>query len=731
MKVRLPDRYILIAMMLLLASTIEASEDGIGPADEQQRVYFDTDVAPILSRHGCNSSPCHGKAEGQNGFKLSVFGFDPPADYEAIVMDGRGRRVFPAAAEKSLLLTKATGVVPHGGGVRLSAKTTDYDVLRNWIESGARYIENPQKLVELRVSPDEKILAFGSEQPLRVTAVFDDGSHRDVTSLCRYRTNNEGMAEVSEEGVVKVGQSPGHVAIMAGFLDQMSIAQILIPNPHSADSPPDIQSLPTTDVNPIDNAINRRLSQLNIVASPRCDDATYLRRVSLDIIGTLPTASEARQFLDDTDPDKRVALVDTLLEREEYARYWSLKWSDLLRVDRQVLGHKDAYAYYKWIRDALATDLPVDDFARSVIAADGRLADHPAGTFFKAVPESGKRSSLLSQVFLGVRLECAECHHHPFDRISQNDYHGMRAFFEPVSIVSTSRGELVNVDGEPVAKHPRDGSDVPAHVLGQEPVGDTSDARDELARWMTSPDNPWFARNMANRLWAHFLGRGVIEPVDDLRETNPPSNPELLDVLTTILIDNSFDTKALIRSIVATEAYQRSTTPNATNERDNQNYSRATFKTMDAEVLMDAISQATDRPEKFPGHPLGIRAIDLWDSEAKHYFLNLFGRPLRKTSCECERIVETNVSQVLHVLNSGELQSKTAHPASRMSRLETSGRSAESIIEELYLTYFSRRPSAEELERVVAYFDRAESRQDAIEDLAWSLMNSQEFLFNH
>ncbi|MCP4191419.1 MAG: DUF1553 domain-containing protein [Planctomycetaceae bacterium] len=696
------------------------------------RRYFQTDVVPILSRHGCNSSGCHGKAEGQNGFKLSVFGFDSFADFHAIVREGRGRRIFAASPSRSLLLTKATGAVPHGGGVRLSPGTAEYEVIHDWISAGAQMDEEFPQLDRLELHPNERVVDFEATQQLRVIAFFDNGASRDVTGLTRFRSNHEGLAQVDEQGLIRVGSAPGQVTVMATFLKKMATVQLLIPNPVSvaADSPVE-KSLeePTTHV--VDRWVNHRLSQLNLTASRRADDSTFLRRVYLDVIGTLPTKSETVAFLKDQSKQKRMELVEQLLVRDEYTSYWSLKWSDTLRVDRQKLGYKDAFAYYKWIRDCFAENMPLDEFASAIVAAQGKLVEQPQGTFYKAVTESGERSSVLAQVFLGVRLECAQCHHHPFDRISQTDYHGMRAFFEPVKLVASSRGELIQSAGKAVVQHPRTGVDVPARALYEAPVSENESVRSQFAEWMTSPQNPWFARNIANRVWAHFMARGLVEPVDDLRPTNPPSNPELLDALAEHLIECDFDVKELIRLIVSSDAYQRGTSPNQSNERDEQNYSRAVFKRLDAEVLLDAICQVTDRPEKFAGNPMGIRAIELWDSGSKHYFLNLFGRPLRKSACQCERNVEANVSQILHVLNSKEMQKKITHPSGAVSRWATAVAQNGAVIEEMYLAFYSRYPTDEELDKAVVYCRKAESRKEALEDLAWSLMNSYEFLFNH
>jgi len=464
-----------------------------------------------------------------------------------------------------------------------------------------------------------------------------------------------------------------------------------------------------------------------------CDDATFLRRAHLDIIGTLPTAAETRRFLADESSDKRSQLADALLKRPEFADFWALKWADLLRVDRQKLGQRDAYAYYRWIREQFAANRPMDQFARALLTAEGPLDDAPAGHFYKVVSKPGEMANAVSQVFLGIRIACAECHHHPFDRWSQTDYYGMSGFFSQVSVRKGALGEMLLAEGNPGVKHPRTGESVQPYALGTEmpAAAPAGDRRRVLAEWFTAPENPWFARNLANRLVAHFLGRGVVEPVDDVRATNPAGNPALLDAVAKSLAESKFDLKQFIRTLTASRTYQLSATPNETNAQDEQNYSRALFKRLPAEVLLDAVSQVTGVPEKFDGVPAGARAIQLWDSQTQHYFLKLFGRPVRATACECERNSEASIAQVLHLMNSPALQAKLAHADGRMARLAAAQPDPERLAEELYLTFFNRLPTDAERQLARRHFAAHPNRQQAVEDLAWSLMNTMEFVFNH
>jgi hypothetical protein len=699
-------------------------------AAEARRFNFENDIVPLLSRFGCNSSGCHGKAEGQNGFKLSVFGFDPAADYAALTKEGRGRRVFPAAPEHSLLLMKVSGQVPHGGGVRIAAESAEFATLRDWIAAGLPFGSGSDpRVVAVRVEPRERLLAMHGRQQLRVVARYSDGRQVDVTAHARFQSNNDGLASVSASGQVTAGEVPGDVAVMASYMNAVDVFRALVPRSEPIDNYPAVG-----ETNFIDALVFRKLRQLNIVPSKQADDADFLRRVFLDVIGTLPTPDEARRFLGDTHPDRRTRLVDELLQRREFADYWSLKWADLLRVDRQALGHKHAYAYYRWIRNSFAANKPLDQFARELLTAEGPLQESGPASFYKVVAKPGDTASTLSQVFLGVRLACAECHHHPFDRWSQTDYYGMQAFFTPVNVRGVAGSEVLQASGEPLAKHPRTGETIPAHALGTDSPesAPTGDARRALADWMTAADNPWFARNLANRAWAHFLGRGLVEPVDDVRATNPPSNPELLDALARHLVENKFDFGQLVRAITASRVYQLSSRPNPTNERDEQNYSRALFKRVEAEVLLDMLSQATGVAEKFLGSPPGTRAIQLWDSKVPHYFLKLFGRPVRVSACECERNHEPSVAQVLHVLNAPEVQAKLGHEGGTVARLVREKTDDAALVEELYLTFYSRFPGEKEKAVALAYLRRdPEKRRQATEDLAWGMLNTLEFVFNH
>jgi hypothetical protein len=693
--------------------------------------HFENDIIPILSRGGCNSSGCHGKAEGQNGFKLSVFGFDPAADLVALVKEGRGRRILPSAPERSLLLRKMSGEMAHGGGARVRVGTPAYETVRGWIAAGTpRGAADAPRVETVRVEPRERILPFRGQQQLRVVARYSDGSERDVTDQARFQVNNDALARVDEDGLVSVGDIPGQAAVLASFLNVMDTFQLLVPRPERIDPYP---KLP--EHNFIDTLVHARLRKLQILPSDLCDDATFLRRACLDITGTLPTPDEARQFLADRHSDKRARLVDRLLERPEFADYQAMLWADLLRVERTALGNRQARAYHRWIRQSIADGVPFDRLARSIVTAEGPLSENPQAGFYKAVANKpGEAANSLAQVFLGVRIACAECHHHPFDRWSQTDYYGMTAFFSGLRIQKAGKEEELTVTGLASARHSRTGETILAHGLGEKSPEkrEPGDVREELAEWMTSPSNPWFSRNLANRVWSRFLGRGLVEPVDDVRATNPPSNPELLDALAKHVVETKYDLRALIRTITASRTYQLSTTPNATNERDGQNYSRRLLERVPAEVLCDMVSQVTGVPERFRGEAPGTRAIQLWDNKVPHYFLKVFGRPERTGSCACERVSEPSVAQVLHLFNAGEIQDRLSHADGTVARLVKKYPEDGPLVEELYLTFFARLPDEKERAAVLAHLKKNQAqRQQAAEDLAWSLLNTLEFAFNH
>lgn len=691
---------------------------------------FEQNIMPLLSRHQCNSSGCHGKAEGQNGFKLSVFGSDPDQDFEAVVREGRGRRVFAGSPENSLFVRKMSGGIFHGGGARIPPNHPDYITVLRWLDGGAMQTDPTRPaVVSIRMESPFATMSLQSSKKLLVFAKYGDGSEKEVTAHARFFSNHESLAGVDMHGLVTASNTPGEAAIIATYLNKTAVFRALLPRPASP------IRMDVTGGNWIDKPIVDKLTTLRIPPSGQCSDAEFCRRVYLDIVGVLPTPIQAREFLARPAANKRAELVNELLSRPEYADLWSLVWSDILRVDAQALGSKQAYAYYRWIHRGMEASKPLDVMAKEILSAQGALADHPEGSIFKVVTKPGEMAGAAAQVFLGVRITCAECHHHPFDKWSQEDYLGMQSFFTGVQFKNLGKKDVLIGGQTAPGTNPRAKAKVFAHALGQ-PVPDKQpqgDARIQLADWVTRPDNPYFARNMANRIWAHFMGHGLVEPVDDIRETNPPTHPELLDGLAKHLVNSRFDTRELIRAITSSQAYQRSSSPIPGNEGDEWNYSRFPLKGMLAEVLLDAISQATGVPEAFEGYPQGTRAVQLWDSRQKHYFLKIHGRPVRISSCSCERQKEGGVARVLHELNSPLLQRKLAHEQGRVAQLAASPAPDESKVDELYLAFLSRLPDAKEKKLALEFLSKSRdgSHREKLEDLAWGLMNSLEFLFNH
>lgn len=697
-------------------------------AHQPRTISFQNEIIPILSKAGCNSGGCHGKASGQNGFKLSVFGFDTKFDYDALLKEGRGRRVVPVAPEQSLILRKPTGQAPHGGGVRFAVNSLAYRTLRQWIETGALFgSSDDAKVVHIEVSPAEREMASRTGQQLLVTATYSDQTRRDVTDQAEYSSNVEPIAAVDDTGLVQVTDVPGEAAIMVRYMGAVAVSRIIRPRGTIADFP----QLPANNF--IDKLVWAKLQKLAILPSELCTDAEFLRRVSIDTIGTLPTADEARTFLSDTDPQKRSKLIDRLLARPEFADYWALRWGDVLRVDSAAITQKGAYVFHHWLRDAVADNMPYDQLVRAIVTAQGDSTLFGPANLYRAVKTPEELANTVSQAFLGVRIECAQCHHHPYERWGQDDFYGLAAFFTQLKRKTGPRGqEILLASGSGEIKNPQTQAVVPPHALGVEAsdLSASKDRRTALADWITAPDNPFLARMVANRLWAHYLGRGLVEPVDDMRTTNPASNEPLLDALARFTVERRFDLRELTRVILNSRVYQLTSQTNETNARDIQNFSHATIKSVPAEVLLDALSQATEVPEKFDGKPLGTRAIQLWDNRLPSYFLEIFGKPVRASVCECERSAEPSMTQALHLLNSPGLERKVVSPQGRVRRLLAAGKSDADLIEDFYLATLNRFPTPVEKTALSTILTTRSDRRRAAEDILWALMNSPEFVFN-
>jgi hypothetical protein len=699
-------------------------------------VTFESDIQPLLTRLGCNAGACHGKSRGQNGFALSLLGFDADFDYEALVHEGRGRRLFPASPDASLLLRKPSGAMPHGGGQRLMPGSAAYQLIRDWIAAGSpRTPADAPKLKRVVTEPANRRLAAKERFPLRVVAEYSDGRRRDVTDGSAFQSNDRTIAAVGEDGVVQAGAVPGEAAIMARYMNHLSVCAVTIPLPGQV-SPQAYEHLPKN--NEIDELVWKKLELLGMLPSALASDATFHRRAYLRAIGRLPTPEETRGFLADRAADKRSRLIDRLLERPEYADFWANKWADLLRPNPYRVGIKAVWNLDAWLRDAFRRNKPYDQFARELVTAQGSTWRDGATVIFRDRPQAVEIGASVSQLFLGVRLECAKCHHHPFEVWSQDDFFGFAAFFSRVgrkgvglSPPISGGEEMIYTAASGQLRHGRTGAPVAPKVLfGVTPkITGEDDPRDVLARWMTDPQNPYFAQVMANRVWAELMGQGLVEPVDDIRATNPPSNGPLLDFLARDFRRHGYDIKHLIRKIMTSHVFGLSSTPGQRNASDLKNFSRYYRQRLRAEVALDAINDVLDVQEEFPGMPPGSRATQLWTHRASSLFLDTFGRPDPNQDPPCERFPEVTTPQVLHLMNAPALNRKLSADLARPAKLAASNLSLEQIAEAAYLLAYCRPPTREETKRVAATLAAAKNRRVAVEDLFWALLNTPEFLF--
>jgi hypothetical protein len=707
-------------------------------------INFANQIVPIFTKLGCNAGGCHGKASGQNGFKLSLLGFEPEVDYTALVKEARGRRVFPAAPDQSLLLLKASGRTAHGGGKRMEAGSDEYKLVRRWIAAGMPVGDAKDPTVtRIEVKPDHRILTRNNKQQFAVYAHYTDGSIEDITRRAQYESNDTEIAVVDASGMVRTLQMSGEAAIMARYQGHVATFRATVPLGVQI---PDYKFEPRTVV---DQFTLKKWKELGLVPSELCTDEQFIRRVSLDLTGTLPTPEQATNFVRDTDPAKRDKLVDRLLETPEYAYYFANKWADVLRVKRRGDNTRAAgtFAFHEWIREAVASDKPYDRFAREILTANGDETNNPPTVWYKELQDPNNFVDDLAQVFLGQRLACAQCHHHPYEKWSQDDYWGLAAFFGRVGRKNIPvLGGSVNQQYQMQAVFNRTSGSVTNKRTGQAAVmraldgdpmqaGPEEDPRAKLVAWMTEAKNPFFAKAVANRYWAHFFNRGIVDPLDDMRVTNPPSNPELLDALARDLTDNKYSLKHLIGTICKSRTYQLSSTPNEFNKHDKQNYARYYPRRMSAEVLFDAVCQVTNSPTPFGGLPQDKhapkRAIQLPDETFTTYFLDVFGRPQRISACECERVSEANLAQALHLLNSDEVQGKLAAANGRADLLIKDKRTDAEKIEELFLWTFAHKPDAAQLQAAVDHVNKnAMNKKAAYENILWALINTKEFVFN-
>ena len=699
---------------------------------EARPVSFVQDVMPLLSHAGCNNGTCHGAAKGKNGFKLSLRGYDPDFDYELLIEDISGRRFNRAFPEQSLMLLKPTSEVPHKGGQVIVPESRDYELIRQWIAEGANSdVETTQRVERLEVMPDSAELAMpGMKQQLIVIAHYPDGTKRDVTREAKFTSSVNDVAKITDDGVI-TAERRGETAILTRYEGAYSTNGIIVMGDRSG-----YKWVETPEYNYIDTHVHNKLERMKILPSDLCTDEEFVRRIYFDLTGLPPTPEQARSFLTDTTDSKtkREKLIDVLAETPEFVDHWTHKWADLLQSNRKFLGERGVWLFQQWIHQAIAQNRPYDEFVRDLITANGSTYQNPAANYFRVSREYTAAVENTTQLFLGVRFSCNKCHDHPFEKWTQNQYYELGAFFADVKLKpgQLPGDEVVYASYTPQpVQHPRTLAVVNPSVPFGEVTAHVDNKQQTLATWLTAKDNPMFARAGVNRIWSYFMGRGIIEPVDDIRTSNPPSNPELLDALTKDFVDSGFDMKHIMKTITRSRAYQQSIKTNQWNKSDTINFSHAVARRLTAEQLLDAIGVATGSRPRFQEVPKDFRAAQLPDSKVKDDgFLKLFGRPERETSCECERTTEVSLAHAMNLINGPTVAEALIDPEGRVAKLIKANQEDRVLVEELYLATLSRLPEKNEYAVAVEYIANAESREEGVQDLLWALINSPAFLFN-
>ncbi len=701
---------------------------------EQQRPYsFRHEVMPILSKGGCNMGACHGYSLGKGGFILSLRGANADQDYQAIFSDAQSRRLNLVDPSGSLLVRKPGGDVPHRGGTRFSRDSQSYDTLVKWIEQGAILdVDARVEVDHVTISPERFVLEPGMKHRLQLIAHYTDGSTRDVTRLGIYTVNTEGVAEVTDSGLVTAREF-GESAVVARFERKFAAARLIVLKRN-----PDFQPTPIPTDHFIDQHVIAKLNDLKVKPSDISGDEEFLRRIHFDLIGLQPTADEVRTFVADSNPAKRTTIIDALFARPEFVDHWSLKWGDLFQNSRVRLTEPAMYAFREWLRSAVASNMPMDEFARRLLTSRGGAADDPASAYFSISKDTNDTLERIAQVFCGVRMLCARCHPHPMENWTQADYYGLHTFFNQVAAkpdqrlaaVPNTRSVVLQL-GAGFSTNPRTGQPQPPRYLGgkEPPLATETDRRPDFAQWLTMKENPHFGRSLSNRTWSYFFSRGIIDPVDDLRTTNPPINPELLDALTNEFVEHGFDMRHLMRTIVTSQTYQRSSIPNESNRIDTMNFSHSIPRRVAAEALLDSLVQATGVRENFGGAPGGFSASQLPDAEVTSDFLSLFGKPQRMEACECERDNDSNMLQALHLINGNSILRRVTDGNGRVAQLLKQHATNEPLVEDLYLWALARRPSPQEVQIAAKHFEAyGMDRTSAAQDLMWALFNSRDFL---
>lgn len=701
-------------------------------AKEDRPISFTLDVMPTFMRAGCNTGSCHGAARGKDGFRLSLFGFDPKGDYHRLTRELSGRRINLSMPQESLLLEKAIGAVPHTGGKLYEKDSEYYNASLRWLQAGAPYDAGAIPTVDkVEIYPKGGVMdGKGTTQQVSVLAYYSDGTTRDVTTLSAFSSNNDNSATITKDGKI-TANNRGEAFIMARF-DTHTVGSHFVVLPKGLDF--EWPNVP--EYNYVDTLIHNKLKKLRVIPSEVCSDAEFLRRASLDICGVMPTIEEFNTFVADKDPKKREKLVDQLLNRKEFVEMWVMKWSELLQI-RTVnnrISYKSALLYYNWLQERIASNVPLDKMVQELLGSTGGTFANAATNYYENERDTLKVAENVAQVFMGMRIQCAQCHNHPFDRWTMDDYYSFAAFFSQVGRKGSEdpRESIIYNRGSGEVRHLVDNRVMqPKFLGGAQPEVKGKDRRVVLANWLASNENPYFATNLSNIVWAHFFGKGIINEVDDVRISNPPVNPELLDELAKRFTDYNYDFKKLVRDICTSRTYQLSTQTNPSNENDLTNFSHAHPRRLRAEVLLDCISQVTSAPNKFRGLPLGARAVQIADGNTTNYFLTTFGRAKRDTVCSCEVRMEPSLSQALHLLNGDTVNSKIVQGKFVESRIKA-GKKPLEIVDEMYISCLTRKPTDKEYSTLVQVLDENEKdEQNALNDIFWSLLNSREFIFNH
>ncbi|OWK40773.1 DUF1549 and DUF1553 domain-containing protein [Fimbriiglobus ruber] len=713
----------------------------IAGLDQPKPVSFRHDVMAAFNVGGCNMGACHGTPSGKNGFKLSLRGFDPAADYNQLTREQFGRRSDRHNPDAALILLKGLGRVPHEGGARFGGSSYPSEAISTWLAEGLQDDSTSLPAVKsLDVAPGARVLLAPAKwQQLSVTATYADGAKRDVTRLTNFSCSDPAIADVNLNGLVEF-KRPGEVAVLVRYLEEMVSVRLtyLEPRANFAWTNPPEPSF-------IDKHVFAKLRQMTILPSDVCTDAEFVRRAYLDAIGRMPTAGEAKVFLADAAADKRAKLVDRLVTEPEFADFWALKWADVLRSSRKTIQLKGSHAFHLWLREKIATNTGIDQIVRDLITSTGNTFTNPPANYYRIAKDPQGLAESTAQLFLGVRMQCAKCHNHPFERWTQDDYYGFAAIFARVKNkpapennpgakgpnAATAEVVMATRDGE--VTQPRTGKTMKPRFpgSGDQDVKPGADRREAFAVWLTAKENPFFAKSVANRVWFHLMGKGIVDPVDDFRESNPSCNDELLDALGKDFAANQFDLRHIVSTVMKSRTYQLSAQPNETNKDDGKYFSHAVTKLLTAEQLLDALCDVTAVPEKFAGLPAGTRAIQLPDGEINHPFLKTFGQPARELACECERESDGNLAQALQLINGPTVNEKVRNANNRLGPLLSAKTAEKSILEEIYLTALARTPDAEEVKTALAHVAKGQDKRRAWEDVLWAVINTREFLFRH